>query len=104
MAKRFQPQVMTANDLIEGDSVFLGPTGWTRRVEEARVAHTPDEAEAMMAEAQRSEADNTVVSVYGVAVALDDGRPSPVARRERIRAAGAPTIAVGPAPADARAA
>lgn len=105
MAKAFQPQIMTGNDLIEGESLFLGPAGWTHRVAEARVARTPEEAAALAAEAEADEAANHVVGVYAVAVTLEDGHPRPLARRERIRAAGEPTIPYGPgAPVARRAA
>ena len=43
MAKEFKPVVVTANDLTEGDSVFLGALGWVRDIAEARVALTTDE-------------------------------------------------------------
>jgi len=102
MPKPFEPQVMTANDLIEGESLFLGPAGWTHRIAEARVAATPEEAEALAAEAERDEAANHVVGVYAVTVSLADGDPRPVARRERIRADGEPTIAYGPGATGAR--
>ena len=45
MAKEFKPVVVTANDLIEGDSVFLGACGWVRDIAMARVAMSPDEAD-----------------------------------------------------------
>ena len=32
MAKEFKPVIVTANDLIEGDSVFLGACGWMRDI------------------------------------------------------------------------
>jgi len=97
MPKPFQPQVITANDLIEGDVVFLGRAGWTRRIAEARVGTAPEEAEALMAEAARAEAANRVVGVYAVTVDISVGTPWPTARREQIRASRAPTVAVGPA-------
>ena len=104
MPKPFQPQVMTANDLIEGESLFLGPAGWTHRLAEARVATTPDEAEALSAEAAADEAANHVVGVYAVTVSLAEAGPWPVTRREQIRAAGEPTIAYGPDEGDRAAA
>lgn len=96
MPKPFQPQVVTAQDLVEGDSLFLGPEGWTARIAEARVAATPEEAEALEAEARKGETANHVLGVYMVPVRLAGGSPWPVARREQIRAQRAPTIPVGP--------
>ena len=47
MAKEFKPVVVTANDLIEGDSVFLGAFGWVRDIRLARVAMVQDEAKVL---------------------------------------------------------
>lgn len=96
MAKAFDPQVITANDLVEGDSVFLGPAGWTRDVGLARVAETPEALAALEAEGRAAEDANLVVGPYAVAVSLEGGRPWPRLRREQIRASGNPTVAVGP--------
>ncbi len=93
MAKAFQPQVLTANDLVEGDSVFFGTAGWTRRIAEARVAATPEEAQTLEDAGRLAEADNEVVGPYLVAVSVEAGRPVPVSRRERIRADREPTFA-----------
>lgn len=96
MTKAFAPQVITANDLIEGDSVFLSRDGWTRDVARARVAETPEALATLEAEGVAAEAANVVVGPYAVAVSLEAGTPWPVLRREQIRAGRAPTIAVGP--------
>lgn len=97
MAREFVPVVLTANDLVEGDSVFRGSCGWVREVARARVAMTEAEAAALEAEAEAAVARNLVVGLYRVEVSLEGGAPEPVLRRERIRASGLPTIAVGPA-------
>ncbi|MEL6479238.1 MAG: DUF2849 domain-containing protein, partial [Pseudomonadota bacterium] len=94
MAKTFTAAVVTANDLVEGHSVFLGPEGWTRRIDRAMVALTEDQAAEFDALAQRHVVENRVVGPYRVDVTLEAGAPVPVARRAQIRAAGAPTIAV----------
>lgn len=106
MAREFAPKVVTANDLVEGDSVFLGPEGWMRDIAAARVARTPEAAAALEAEAAAAEGANLVVGPYLVDVALDTGSPVPLLRREQIRASGLPTIPVGPEaiPAERRAA
>jgi sulfite reductase (NADPH) hemoprotein beta-component len=105
MAKEFMPVIVTANDLIEGDSVFLGVRGWVRDIAEARVAMTADEASALEAAGVEGENGNLVVGPYLVEVALESGQPVPVLRREQIRASGVPTIPVGlDAPAERRAA
>lgn len=97
MAKAFKPQVLTANDLIDGDTVFLSRAGWVRDVSAARVAMTEEEAELFADAGRLAEAENTVVGAYLVAVSLETGRPVPVLRREQIRASGAPTFAYAPA-------
>lgn len=102
MAKAFQPVVLTANDLIEGDSVFLGRCGWVRDIGQARVAFTEAEAEVLSALGREAEAANAVVGAYLVEVSLAAGTPEPVLRRERIRAGRLPTIPFGPAREHAR--
>ncbi|MCH8951085.1 MAG: DUF2849 domain-containing protein [Proteobacteria bacterium] len=105
MAKEFKPSVVTANDLIEGDSVFLGALGWVRDIAEARVALSRDEAEVLEADGVAGEDANIVVGPYLIEVSVATGRPVPVLRRERIRVSGVPTIPFGvAAPAERRAA
>ena len=105
MAKEFKPVVVTANDLIEGDSVFLGALGWVRDVAEARVALTVDEAGVLEQAGIEGEDGNIVVGPYLVEVSVATGTPVPVLRREQIRASGIPTIPFGlDLPAERRAA
>ncbi len=105
MAKEFKPVVVTANDLIEGDSVFLGALGWVRDIAEARVALAADEAAVLEQAGIEGEDGNIVVGPYLVEVSVATGRPVPVLRREQIRASGVPTIPFGvAAPAERRAA
>ena len=100
--REFKPVVVTANDLIEGDSVFLGPEGWVRDVRLARAARTEEEALALDNAAAAAVKANQVVGPYRVEVSLESGRPEPVLRRERIRASGLPTVAFGAAELRAR--
>jgi sulfite reductase (NADPH) hemoprotein beta-component len=95
MAKEFKPVVITANDLIEGDSVFLGACGWVREIRQARVAMTADEAVVLEAGGVEGEDGNIVVGPYLVEVLIATGAPVPVLRREQIRASGVPTIPFG---------
>ena len=105
MAKEFKPVVITANDLIEGDSVFLGPLGWVRDVAMARVAMSGDEASVLETAGAEGEDGNIVVSPYLIEVSTATGAPVPVLRREQIRASGFPTIPFGlDVPAERRAA
>jgi hypothetical protein len=87
MAKAFQPAVLTANDLIEGDAVWWTGAAWSRDIASAKVATTPEAVEKLAA--------LSAVGPYTVEVALAGGAPSPISRRERIRADRAPTFAYG---------
>lgn len=91
MTKTFNPAVLTANNLVEGHSVFLAAEGWSRRIDRALVALTPEQAEELAALGSRFVDSNEIVGPYLVEVSLDGGAPLPLARRERIRAAGRPT-------------
>lgn len=95
MAKTFHPAVLTANNLVEGHSVFLAAEGWSRRIDTALVALTPEQAEELAALGNRFVDANEIVGPYLVDVALEDGAPVPLLRRERIRAAGEPSIPFG---------
>ncbi len=105
MAKEFKPVIVTANDLIEGDSVFLGACGWVRDIDKARVAMSADEAAVLEQAGIEGEDGNIVVGPYLIEVSVATGRPVPVLRREQIRASGFPTIPFGlDVPAERRAA
>ena len=105
MAKEFKPVVVTANDLIEGDSVFLGAFGWVRDIRMARVAMTADEAKVLETAGIEGEDSNLVVGPYLIEVSVATGTPVPLLRREQIRASGIPTIPFGlDVPAERRAA
>ncbi|MEL6266073.1 MAG: DUF2849 domain-containing protein [Pseudomonadota bacterium] len=96
MAKAFAPVVFTANDLVEGDTVYLGAEGWVRDIRAARVA--ADEAEKAVLEdaARAGVAANLVVGPYDVAVTVEAAGPWPVKRREQIKATRDTTMPVGP--------
>ena len=105
MAKEFKPVVVTANDLIEGDSVFLGAFGWVRDIRLARVAMVQDEAKVLEQAGIEGEDGNIVVGPYLIEVSVAAGTPVPLLRRERIRVSGVPTIPFGlDVPAERRAA
>jgi hypothetical protein len=91
MAKTFNPAVLTANNLAEGHSVFLAAEGWSRRIDAALVALTPEQAEELAALGNRFVAENQIVGPYLVEISLERGAPVPLSRRERIRAQGRPT-------------
>ena len=86
------PVVLSANDLLAGDVVFLTATGWTRNPAEAEVAHDLDVAAFMEARAALDFKANRIVDPYLVPVVIDAGG-MPVARhfRELIRQKGPST-------------
>ncbi len=91
MARTFKPQIVSANDLAIGDVVYMNSGGgWTRKLAEAAIAHTPEEGETLMGRAAPQQAK--VVGPYLADVALDDdGRPFPTHFREKFRTRGPST-------------
>lgn len=83
------PAILFANDLREGDVLFLGVAGWTRNPAEAVIARTQAEADALRTTGDAAAARNEVVDVYLAEVALDArGFPTPTHFRERFRTLG----------------
>ena len=83
------PAILFANDLLDGDVLFLGPDGWTLDPAQAAIARTQEEADALQKRGDASAARNEVVDVYLAEVALDGaGRPVPKHFRERFRTLG----------------
>ncbi|MBC8131265.1 MAG: DUF2849 domain-containing protein [Rhizobiaceae bacterium] len=83
------PVVLSANDLLEGDVVFLSANGWTRNPAEARVAHDAETAAGLETQAAADFKANTIVDPYLVPVTVDANGMA-VARhfRELIRQKG----------------
>jgi hypothetical protein len=90
MARQFKPKIVSANDLLAGDVVYIDSTGgWTRRLSEAAVAECEAAAEELFAAADQP---GKVVGPYLVEVILDgDGRPVPMHFREKFRDRGPST-------------
>lgn len=86
MPKPFKPQVATSNHLLEGDVIYFTGTSWTRDLTDAQIAHTPAEAEALLAAAQGYPLE-TVGAVL-TDVALEGGVPVPTHFRETFRTRG----------------
>lgn len=88
MAKSFIPQVVTGNDLMDGDVIYLTDAGdWTREHAEAALARSREQAAALLAEAEGQSA--RVVGPYLADAELDAaGRPRPIHYRERLRTLG----------------
>lgn len=82
----------TANNLLDGEVVWLGHNGaWVKSVSAARVFSTEEERHAGAELAAEADAENLVVEPYEIDVALENGAVTPLKFRERIRAAG-PTM------------
>ena len=79
--------VITANALIEGDVVWLTPTGTlTRKLEEAEVFTSRDRAEAALAATSTRNAE--LVGCYVADARLTSVGPAPAHFREGFRARG----------------
>ena len=94
MARSFTPKVVTANDLLLGDAVWLTTDDrWTRDMHQAELMD--DEAHAdirlLFGAAQR----NTVVGVYLVDAKAGPNGPEPVHFRETFRTRGPSNYAHG---------
>lgn len=88
MARTFTPKIATANDLFDGDVIYFTSDGsWSRQHGEARIAHSEEDAEALLKAAQRF--PERTVGVYLADVTLgSDGRPQPAHFREAFRTRG----------------
>lgn len=88
MARKFNPQIATANDLLEGDVVYLAADGsWSREIGDSALAVNPEAAAALLARAQSC--PDKVVGPYLVDAAVDDqGRAAPAHFREAFRTRG----------------
>jgi hypothetical protein len=83
-------KVLTANDLLSGDVVFLHADGrWQTALQGARVAATPAEAESLEALATAPETEAETVGAYLIDVVRDAGGTlAPVRYREALRTLG----------------
>lgn len=87
MSKGHVPSIVSANDLMVGDVVYLtADGGWTRRLEEAAVALDAAAAADLLTRAKGQ--PSAVVDPYLAEVALDGPAPRPLHFREAFRARG----------------
>ena len=91
MAKVQDPQMLTANRLVDGDVLYWKASQWVTALADGEVFADPKAAEAALAAAQADVTGNKVVSTYLFDVRLAAGVIKPVKEREIIRAAG-PTV------------
>jgi hypothetical protein len=88
MARDYKPQIVTANDLFEGDAVyFTASNDWSRDHGDAIVAYSRDAAEKILA-AANAQQDKVVGPYLAETVMGDDHRPQPVHFREVFRTRG----------------
>ena len=88
MARAFRPCILTANDLFDGDVVYLAPDGaWTRHPVDAYLFENQDEANRSLAAAE-AQADAIVEPYLMSAVWEGHQGPEPVHIREILRATG----------------
>ncbi len=75
MATLFKPQIVTSNHLLEGDVIYFKAPAWTRNIEEAKVARSPEEAEKLLAAAKAY--PHETVGVEFTEVDVSSGVPRP---------------------------
>lgn len=91
---RFTPKTVTANDLRDGESVWLTPDNrWTRDHAEAELIEDEAHAQLRLLHAQRQA--NLVVGAYLADAKAGPGGPEPVHFREIFRTRGPSNYAHG---------
>ena len=91
MAKPADPQMLTANRLVDGDVLYWKSGDWVLALNEGDVFQDAKTADAALAAAQKYVSENRVVNPYLFDVKTDARGIHPVKEREIIRAAG-PTV------------
>lgn len=84
-------KVLTANRLTDGEAVWYSAKGWVREFGAAEIAENADAESRLATIGAMAYANNEVVDVNLIDVALKDGVLTALRLRERIRADG-PTI------------
>jgi len=88
MAREFKPQIVTANDLLLGDAIYLTKAGeWSRAHNDAHVAISAEQAHTMLDHA-KSQADKIVGAYLANVLINEDGKPEPEHFREAFRTRG----------------
>ena len=94
MAREFTPKVVTANDLLEGDVVYLtADDRWSRRLSRAELITDEAHATIRLLDAQRQA--NIVVGAYLADARATDHGPAPTHFREAFRMRGPSNYAHG---------
>lgn len=86
MAGKFIPKIISANDLLSGDVIYLTDEfSWTKQLDDAVIASTESTAVELLSIAGRND---QVVGPYVADVALRDARPVLLHIREQCREQG----------------
>lgn len=87
MSLSFSPKVVTANDLLCGDVVYLSSDdSWVRRHQDAELLWDATQAATRLAQAEQQHA--RIVGAYLAEAHAQSGGPVPVHFREKFRARG----------------
>ena len=87
MARAFTPKVVTANDLLEGDVIYLtAANDWTRDLKAAELI--VDEAEAQLRLLEAQSQPQIAVGAYLADAKAGDTAPEPTHFREEFRRTG----------------
>lgn len=87
MPRPFTPKVLTANDLLEGDVIYLAEDGsWTRDLSRAELL--TDEADAQLRLIEAEQQQNRLVGPYLADVTPGVSGPEPAHFREAFRRTG----------------
>ena len=94
MPRAFTPKVVTANDLLMGDVIYLAADdSWSRDLAEAEVLRDEDAATARLTFAAQQA--GTLVGAYLAEVKMGPDGPVPAHFREDFRATGPSNYAHG---------
>ena len=94
MARAFTPKVVTANDLLEGDVIYLTEDDrWSRDLSEAELI--TDEAHAQVRLLDASRQVGKIVGAYLADAVAGDNGPEPTHFREEFRRTGPSNYAHG---------
>jgi len=84
-----RPQMLTANDLKQGDVLYWKAGGWVKTFDQGDVFADPAAADAALAQAQDFVTGNRVIAPYLFEVVRQaNGSVRPVKEREIIRSLG----------------
>lgn len=87
MSKRFEPVVVSANDLFDGRVIYLAADGsWVDFIDQSELIDTPERAEERLALANSQQ--SRLVGAYLAPAKAGENGPQPAHFREAFRATG----------------